>query len=103
RKPPVVAADAAYANSMVGRSGVEVCPDRAVVQGTRESVRKRGWGGKMMLSGAQVKGGGEGVGRSEVEGWGGSGRWQGIRVRESRFMRPTVENEVESQKPRAFR
>ena len=99
----MVAADAAYANSMVGRSGVEVCPDRAVVQGTRESVRKRCWGGKMMLSGAQVKEVGEGFVRSKVERCGASRSSQRIRVRESRFMRPTVENEVESQKPRAFR
>src|SRR5262249_13960510 len=44
-----------YANSMVGRSGVEVCPDRAVVQGTRECVRKSCWRRKIMLSGAQGK------------------------------------------------
>ena len=38
-----------------------MCPDRAVVQGTRECVRKSCWRGKMMLSGAQVKEVGEGI------------------------------------------
>jgi len=31
-----------YANSMLGMSGVEVCPDHAVVQSTRNSVRRSG-------------------------------------------------------------
>src|SRR5262249_59882232 len=44
-----------YANSMVGRSGVEVCPDCAVVRGTRECVRKSCWRRKRMLSGGQGK------------------------------------------------
>ena len=39
-----------YANSMLGMSGVEVCPDDAVVQGTRNWVRKSG---EVVLPGVQ--------------------------------------------------
>jgi len=44
-----------YANSMVGRSGVEVWQDCAVVQGTRDCVGKRCWTGRIMLPGGQRK------------------------------------------------
>ena len=88
---------------MVGRSNVEVCPDCAVVQGTRNSVRKSSWPGKVALSGGQGE---------EVEGeicaeqdreMRSEPGARGIRIRESGFMRPAVENEVEFQRRRAFR
>jgi hypothetical protein len=43
-----------YANSMVGRSGVEVCPDCAVVQDTRDSGGK-GVAGKGNVAGRAME------------------------------------------------
>src|SRR5215472_3150385 len=61
-----------------------------------------GWE-RLMLSGGQGRRQKGGFVGNKTERCGASPSTQRIRVRESRFMRPLVENEVEFRKPRAFR
>ena len=78
---------------MVGRSGVEVCPDCAVVQGTRSSVRKKLLAGKDNVVGSTKKEGKRSDLLGTRERGGASLSTQRIRVG-SRFIRPAVENEL---------
>lgn len=83
--------------------GFEVCPGCAVGQGTRESVGK-GVGRKRPCcrdrNGRRRK---RRFVRSKTGRCRAGPSARRIRVCESRFMRPAAENEVEFQKPRAFR
>ena len=93
-----------YANSMTGSRGFEVCSGCAVVQGTRDSMGKRSWPGKIMLSEAQwKKTEGEICWEQDREMRSELKRAKNASSRERRVMRPAVENEVEFQTPRTFR